>query len=152
MLLTNILIILVVVLTITLIITLSYLKKIQNDPPTLLKNVQKLLDTISVDDVESIQLVAMYIKFLIPIHSLPLYTIDKTMIGRKVYDIVRGTGTIKSVTKGVYCVGVAFNNDPDSVIMFSRQGKLFEEDRIRLVIHPKVIYRLQQLENFFITH
>lgn len=150
MLLTNILIILVIALIATLIITLSYLNKVQNNAPTLIKNVQKLLDRLPITDISSLRLIVMLLKKAVPIQSMPPYIIDKTMVGKEVYDIVRGVGTITSVSKGKYCVGVIFANDPDSVIMFNRQGKLFDSDRIRLIINPTIIFQLKHIEKFFI--
>lgn len=150
MLLTNILISLVAVLLTTLIITLTYLNKVQKDAPILLGNVRKLLDRIPSTDMRSLRLIVMLLKKVVPIQSMPPYIIDKTMVGKEVYDIVRGVGTITSVTKGKYCVGIIFASDPDSVIMFNRQGKLFESDRIRLVINPTIIFQLKHIEKFFI--
>lgn len=150
MLLTNILILLVIVLTTTLIITLSYLNKVQNNAPTLLENVRKLLDRVAVTDIRSLRFIVMLLKKAVPIQSMPPYVIDKTMVGKEVYDIIRGVGTITSVTKGKYCVGVIFASDPDLVIMFNRQGKLFENDRIRLIINPTIIFQLKHIEKFFI--
>lgn len=150
MLLTNILIFLVVALIATLIITLSYLNKVQRDAPILLGNVQKLLDRIPITDIRSLRLIVMLLKKVVPIQSMPPYIIDKTMVGKEVYDIIRGAGTITSVTKGKYCVGVIFANDPDSVIMFNRQGKLFDSDRVRLVINPTIIFQLKHIEKFFV--